>query len=658
MPSSLWKSSFLFFVCVNAQAALPDFHALRASYVSSEGRLLDRKGELLQEVRISSKGRALGWVSLEKVSPVLPQALLAVEDKRFFEHQGVDFKAVAAALWQNTTGGTRRGASTITMQLANHLEPELKGKKSFRSKIRQAKIALDLEKQWTKPQILEAYLNLVTFRGEHVGLAAASRALFNQDPHGLGLKESYLLAALLKSPGMPSLQAGNWLCVYAEQNPALGDCESLRDFAKFTLDSAPGIERRARLSPHLARQLVKTASTVRSSLEADLQRRAIGLLREQVAALGSQNARDGAVVVLDNATGEVLAYVGSSGNASEAGEVDMALSRRQAGSTLKPFLYATALEKKYLTTESWLLDEPFEVAVEGRGAYRPENYDKTFKGPVTVGQALGSSLNIPAVRVVELLGVEPFWSALVKLGFSELKEAEEYGASLSLGTADVNLLELANAYRALANGGEWAPSTFGAKSKGKRRVFRREVAEEISAILASRENRALTFGWDSLLSTPYGTAVKTGTSKDMRDNWCIGYSRHYTVAVWMGNSGGEPMWQVSGVSGAAPIWRGLMDHLHRNRYSAPYLARAAKPQKFHRAQFGKILYPVAGAILALDPDIPPGRELVQVEIEGEGVVKVNNEVIAGGRWVPRPGKHILSLLKGEQILDQIQVEVR
>lgn len=658
MPKWLWSSILL--ICVvsgkGAQAALPDFRVLKASYVSSEASLLDRHGRRLQEIRVSAQGRSLSWIELEEVSPAFKNALLTVEDKRFFEHGGVDLKAVAGAAWQNLGGG-RRGASTITMQLANILEPGLKGKKTLWEKVRQAKIAWDLEKIWQKDEILEAYINLVTFRGEHRGIHSAARSLFNKDPHGLNERESYLLAALLKAPNMNLNQAAHWLCVYAAEKPSLGSCGSLTAFARSTLDS-PGVQRRENLAPHLARVLLRKPENLKTSIDAELQKLANDLLAEQVVALESQNAKDGAVIVVHNPTGEVLAYVGSSGK-SEAPEVDMVRSRRQAGSTLKPILFATAFEGEYLTPNSWLLDEPFEVAVDGRGGYRPENYDKSFHGPVTVAQALGSSLNIPAVRAVELIGVEPFYHSLEQLGFLELKGAEEYGASLALGSADVTLLELANAYRAFANEGVWSPLRYTpGKNIHGRRVFSRKVAAQISSILSSRENRALTFGWNSLLATSYATAVKTGTSKDMRDNWCIGYSREFTVAVWMGNSSGEPMWQVSGVSGAAPVWRGLMDHLHRNRRSRPFAPEEIAQPTFHRAQFGKILYPMQGAILALDPDIPPGRQFVQVEAEGHGVLKADGKILTDGQWAPELGKHRLSLHVGDKTLDEIQVEVR
>lgn len=644
--------------------ALPAFTALKEQHRSSEGKLLDRHGDLLQELRLNAKGRALEWVPLANVSPALKAAVLGVEDKRFLEHGGVDFLAVAGAVWQNLSGDGRRGASTLTMQVVSFLEPGLRGKsRGLMEKVRQANLAWELEKTWTKQEILEAYLNLVTFRGEHQGVAAAARALFNKDPHALDDREAFLLASLLKAPGMNAAQVGDRLCVYAPEHPELGSCGALRQFAEETLEQPHGIRRRLSLAPHLAQKLLRGSGTaeVRSTIERSLQRLALELVREQMQVLKSQNVRDAAVVVLENRTGAVLAYVGGSGGFSAAPAVDMAEAERQAGSTLKPFLYGLAFEKGILRPQSWLLDEPMQVPVAGRGAYSPENYDHNFQGPVTVAQALGSSLNIPAVRTIELVGVEAFHSQLARLGFSGLRPAEDYGASLALGTADVTLLDLANAYRTLAREGLWSPLRFrGGQPLGTtKRAYSARAAREVSSVLASRDAREFTFGWESLLSTPYATAVKTGTSKDMRDNWCVGYSSDFTVAVWVGNSGGDPMWQVSGVSGAAPIWRGLMDYLHRGHPGRAFPALPPANTPFERGSFARILYPTAGSILAVDPDIPPGRQLVQLETEGEGTLELNGQRLNDALWAPVRGKYRLRLLgkKGEA-LDEVAFEVR
>lgn len=646
-----------------ARAALPSFAEFRASYRSSEGRLLDRHGVLLQERRLDARGRALEWAPLSAVSPELKRAVLLVEDRRFFSHGGLDYRAALAAAWRNLVAGGHRGASTLTMQLVTYLEPELRRKKrGWWDKVRQANLAWEIEKRWGKEEIFEAYLNLVSFRGEYQGVESAARALFDKAPHGLDARESFLLASLLQNPGMRAARAGDRLCAFAAEEPALGPCAELRAFAALALGAPAKVRRRVSLAPHLAAKLLSPARPeVRTSLDANLQSYAHELLAEQIRALGAQNVRDGAVVVLENKSGQVLAYVGGSGAYSDSPAVDMAEAPRQAGSTLKPFLYGAAFAKGILRPNSWVLDEPLRLSVDGRGDYRPENYDRSFHGPVSVAKALGSSLNIPAVRTIDLVGVDTLRGLMEKVGFAKLRPAEDYGASLALGTADITLLDLANAYRALAREGIYGPVTFdpAAKETTGRRALPAKAAREVSSVLASRDARSLTFGWESLLATPYGAAVKTGTSKDMRDNWCVGYTPAYTVAVWVGNGGGAPMWQVSGVSGAAPVWRALMDRLQEKEAAKPYPALAEAAPVFERAAFGRILYPTAGSILALDPDIPAGHEIVEAEVEGAGRLQLDGAELREPRWAPRRGRHTLSLLKHDgTVLDEVKFEVR
>jgi hypothetical protein len=269
----------------------------------------------------------------------------------------------------------------------------------------------------------------------------------------------------------------------------------------------------------------------------------------------------------DNATGEVLAYVGGSGELASARHVDGVRARRQAGSALKPFLYGLALEMRLVTPATVLEDAPLELAVTG-GLYRPRNYDERFRGRVTARTALAASLNVPAVRVLGLVGGEPFAERLRQLGLGGLDEAADfYGPALALGAAEVSLWELVGAYRALARGGVWGPLTLlpreTAARPPERRVYPEPVAFLVGDILAGRESRSATFGLENALATRFWTAVKTGTSKEMRDNWCVGYSLRYTAGVWVGNFSGAPMHDVSGVTGAAPVWRELMAWLHR-----------------------------------------------------------------------------------------------
>ncbi|MGZ8450297.1 MAG: penicillin-binding protein 1C, partial [Candidatus Deferrimicrobiaceae bacterium] len=554
--------------------ALPAFKAVREAYRPSEGVLLDRHGEILQQVRSDFRGRRLPWVSLSESSPSLVAAVLRSEDKRFHRHPGVDGIALLSAVGGNLLHGKSRGASTITMQLASLLDEGRKARgtrEKILGKIRQARMALLLERSWTKEEILEAYLNRITFRGELQGIAAASRGIFDKEPGGLDAAESVVLASLIRSPNAsPSAVARR----AAHLSSALGysvPAAAMEALVRDRLQAPFFVRSRDDLAPHAARILSPgPGERIASTLDAPLQKFAMESLGQQLGLLSGQNARDGAVLVVENATGDILAYVGSGGDASLSRFVDGIRARRQAGSTLKPFLYGLAIEKRILTPASLLDDSPLDVSTE-RGLYVPKNYDREFRGLVTMRTALASSLNVPAVRTLLLLGSDEMARRLAAFGFDLPGTGEDYGASLALGSADVTLLELVNAYRTLANGGRWSPMRLRPteRSGNRRRAMRRDAAFIVSDILSDRGARGATFGLASPLSTPFWTAVKTGTSKDMRDNWCVGFSDRYTVGVWVGNFSGEPMWNVSGVSGAAPVWTDLMLHLHGNHPSRP-----------------------------------------------------------------------------------------
>jgi penicillin-binding protein 1C len=683
-----------------AHAAPPDLAAVRAGFRSSESVLLDRHGEPLHELRTDPTRRRLEWVPLDRVSPALVAAVIAAEDRRFHEHKGVDWAALLAAAWDNLADGRRRGASTITMQLAATLDETLRagaGGRSFAQKWRQARAALALESRWRKEEILEAYLNLVSWRGELQGVAAAARGLFDKHPGGLDREESALLAALLRAPNAAPSAVARRACAIPHPQGEARDCDRLERLAALHVGAKPRIRARLDAAPHLARAVLGRgeAATVRTTLDAGLQRFARDTLIRHLAALAGRNVEDGAVLVLDNATGDVLAYVASSGDLSGAGEVDGITARRQAGSTLKPFLYADAIGRRLLTAASLLDDAPLHVATPV-GLYVPQNYDRSFKGAVSVRTALGASLNVPAVRTLVAGGFEALHERLRTLGLASLdRPAEHYGYALALGGADVSLLELANAYRALANGGEWRPVRFSPKEEPApgRRALDPGAAFIVGDVLADRGARALTFGLESPLVARSWAAVKTGTSKDMRDNWALGYSDRYTVGVWVGNFSGEPMWDVSGVSGAAPVWQEIMNRLHRG---APSHAPAPPPGVVvRRVRFdgdleaardeyfvagtemtevriagspprARIAYPGEGTIVALDPDIPAAQQRIALRASGVG---------AGGSWridgqpvgdaeavtlrMPAPGRHRVALLDAHgREVDAVRFEVR
>ena len=705
----IWFARVLFVVLsifnISSFAAdYPTFDEVKRDYAASDALLLDRNGVVLQALRMDKKVLRLPWEALDDLSLAMRDTLVLAEDKNFYEHDGVDWKAVVAAAWSNVIrrGNKGRGASTLTMQLAGLLDPALRptkdGSRSLSQKWDQMGAARELEKTWSKPEILEAYFNLVPFRGELIGINAASQRLFGKHPSGLNRSEALLLAALLRGPNASGNKVSQRACELGRSIAGKVDCKVLHDLAVASFESSYQVPQED-LAPHLARGLLsKPGEHINSTLSKKLQRFALDAVNQHLMGLSERHVEDAAVVVLDNATGDVLAYVGSSGKLSAATNVDGVMALRQAGSTLKPFLYELALEKKLLTAASILDDSPLNLTTPS-GLYIPQNYDREFKGPVSLRVALASSLNIPAVRTLALIGLEPFHNRLHEVGLESLTEsAQFYGYSLALGSAEVTLLTLSNAYRTLANGGVWKPVRFKLDEpqiKG-RRVMDARASFIVADILSDNNARALTFGLDNLLVVNSWAAVKTGTSKDMRDNWCIGFSGRYTVGVWVGNYSGASMWDVSGVTGAAPIWHEVMNYLHSDRpgtgkqQPSGLVEREVKMdtavESTHKEWFingtepgelnvhatftsmrtPRIIYPGKGMLIALDPDIPAGRQWVEFaarpqlpdlrwELDGEALQADEGQM----SWQPVYGKHQLIMLDATgQELDRVEFEVR
>ena len=695
-------------LCAPAQA-VPSFTDVRAAHRPSDITLLDRHGVPIQTLRIDNTVRRLRWVPLQDISPALLRAIVLSEDRRFYEHSGVDWSAVAGSAWGNLWNTRTRGASTLTMQLAGLIDDGLArpgGGRSLVGKIDQAVTATRIEAAWKKTEILEAYLNSVAFRGEIVGIDALSLALFGKHPSGLDVQQAAVAAALLRGPNAKPDSVARRACGVLQLQAE--SCVGVNTLTATALARQGGMPLGEQLAPHYARQVIASADAAqRTTLDAALQRVGISALRRQLSELSGRNVQDGALVVLDNASGEVRAWVGSSGDLSEAAQVDGVLARRQPGSTLKPFVYALAFEKKLITPASLLDDSPAQIATQS-GLYLPQNYDHAFKGWVSARTALGASLNVPAVRVGAMLGADALAERLNAFGLALPQPGGFYGSSLALGSADVSLLALTNAYRALANGGLYSPVALRAASSVALRAassvapnMRRRVADPVAVflatdILADNNARARTFGLNSLLATRGFAAVKTGTSKDMRDNWCIGFTDRYTVGVWVGNAGGEAMHGVSGISGAAPVWQAVVARLLEGRPSMPprapagvvsarvgfvaqrepprdelFMAGTEPSQATSNAQmksdavsgasgFG-ISSPREGSIFALDPDMPAAAQ--RLRFEGEmGVWRLDGKRLGAGRsiaWSPWPGRHELSLIgRGGETLQTVRFEVR
>lgn len=722
LAAFIWLSATL--LAAPTAYAAPSFTEVKQAATSSESLLLDRNGEVIHRLRSNPQERRGQWVTLADISPALRTAMVLSEDKRFYEHSGIDWRAVGAAAWGNLWNEKTRGASTITMQLVGLIraEPRSPGRRTMLQKFGQAASARMLDARWKKSEILEAYLNLVPFRGEIVGIDALSRTLFGKAAHGLNAREAAITAALVRAPNAPHQTVAQRACgiLASMQNvprsPAL--CDSLSLFAAGVMQRKAWSPNEG-LAPHLAHKLLgkqSNGATVRSPLSAPLQRYAAQQLQQTMHELSGRNVGDGAVLVLDNATGDVLAWVGAAASTSTAPEVDFVTAPRQPGSTLKPFLYAQAIAEKLLTAAS-LIDDSTAAIPTQSGLYVPKDYDRQFRGWVSVRQALAASLNVPAVRAIGIVGVNRFAEQLRRLGIQLTHTGDYYGHSLALGSAEMNLLQLTNAYRTLANAGRYSAVRMQATDpvsdpiKNGKQALDERANFIISHILSDNNARLTTFGNNSILHTRFWTAVKTGTSKDMRDNWAIGYSQRYTVGVWVGNARGQSMWDVSGTSGAAPVWAAVMRYLHadtpssppspppglvqtRVTFAPPATAQAASAQgkraqhaayaeparmewfirgteqasfarsnKPARTVAARINSPVDGTLLAIDPDIPPRNQRVLLRTSiANGRWHIDGKYIGQGAalaWMPWPGKHQITLhAPGGQILDQIGIEVR
>jgi penicillin-binding protein 1C len=570
--------------------ALADGAAARSSLL-----VLDRDGRLIREVQLGSK-RAENRVSLSEVSPWVVPALLAAEDARFFEHPGVDPLSVARALGQLAV--ERRvmsGASTLTQQLARTVETR---PRTVTGKLREMALALRIEASLSKQQILEQYLSRVEFGPNLIGIDAASRHYFHKPARALDLSEA---AALVSLPRGPSLYD-------PRRRPQLLERRRLRVLSRMAARGAvtPAELARAELTPirvtelalaqgaeHLSFALAEQelarpgqrTRALRTTLSLELQREAERLASAALPKLEAHAGGALSLVVLDNETGDVLAYVGSPGyfDAEKLGANDGVVAKRQPGSALKPFVYAAAIDGLGYGPATLLPDLPRDYTVPG-GTFAPRNYDHRFRGPVLLRQALGSSLNMPALAVAARLGPARLLEVLHGFGFASLdRDAEHYGVGLALGDGEVTLLEAAAAYSALARGGEFLPARLVLSRSGHAaaeppsapcRVLRREVAALVTDMLADDSARAAGFGRDSVLNLPFPVAAKTGTSKGFRDNWALGYTREVTVGVWVGNFDGTPLRDASGITVAAPLFHDVVLAAMRGRSAAPLFDRS------------------------------------------------------------------------------------
>lgn len=557
-------------------------------------KIVDRDGQTLYDLYTDYNRLP---VKFEEISPLLRQATVAVEDKEFYTHDGFSIWGMIRGGSRLFTRGRAQGGSTLTQQLVKNVL--LSSDRTLVRKIKELVLSIQIERKFSKDEILTMYLNEAPYGGTAVGIAAASERYFGKLPSDLTLSQAAILAGMPQAPSRYS-PYGNDPTAYIGRTEAV--LRRMREDGYITKEAEeaakaelPNIEFRDQAveikAPHFVfyvkDQLVELLGeavveqggyTVTTTLDSELQDLAQTAVAEEIEKLEKAGVGNGAVVVMNPQNGELLSMVGSKNYFATDydGKYNVAMALRQPGSTIKPVTYAAAFAKGY-SPATMLLDVPTKFPGGREGEfYEPKNYDGKFHGPVQLRFALGSSLNIPAVKLLSLVGLKDMLSLAYEMGFESLEPTSEnlkrFGLSVTLGGGEVRLYDLVRAYSAFANGGERVEPVsilkverdgqviYEAKQAKKTRVISEEVAFLINHVLYDNNARLMTFGANSYLNmNGRPIAVKTGTTNDKRDNWTIGWSSNAVVGVWVGNNDNSPMKDVaSGVTGASPIWRKVM----------------------------------------------------------------------------------------------------
>ncbi len=582
--SALALAATLGVVAVAAYARVAPLDAPEARAPVAGTVVVDAHGVVLR--RDTAGGMRIP-VTLDRVAPIALAATVSAEDRRFWMHPGVDPLALARAA--ATLGSQPSGASTITQQLARRLYLPGDGEPLPLRKAREALLALQLEGQRSKERILELYLSDAYYGRGAYGIEAAARAYFGLGARDLDLAHAAYLAGLPQRPSAYGDQGDvgadrakarqryvlarmteDGRITAAEADAAASEPIALappndgvaRDFVSYAMAEL------ARVRPDLAG---RPGLVVQTTLDAGLQAEAERLARLRLGEISDRHATDGAVVAVEPASGRIVAFVGSAADDDPAhgGWIDMATSPRQPGSALKPFLYADAFEHGY-TAATPLLDVASAFPTDD-GLYSPLNYDRAFQGLVPLRTALASSLNVPAVRTLDALGIDSLLEMTHRFGLRTLSDVEVYGLSLTLGGGEVPLLDLTNAYAALGAGGRLAAPyavarvvdaagrvVYEHRATEPVRVLSAQHAYLLADILSDADARIAGFGEATPFDLPFRAAAKSGTSTGFRDTWTLGFTPEIAVGVWVGNADGSPMTDVSGVEGAGPIWHDVM----------------------------------------------------------------------------------------------------
>lgn len=635
-------------------------------------QFLDRVGEPLN-VSYQNYWNVSDVMALHEMPPLLIKLFVTAEDKNFYDHSGVDWRARVAALGQNIKAKKIvRGASSLSEQVVRMIVPR---KRTILSKVLETVDARRLERRFLKNDILEFYLNQVPYAANRRGIKQAARFYFSKTPDRLSIREMTALIVLVRAPTSFDLYRSK------DKINALIDRQLRLFFEQGVITEAElkaALNERMTLEPpaltiqaphflEYVRSLMPEAGkAVETTLDAFLQKKTAELTRRRLKDLSHRHVSNAAVLIADRRTGEILAWVSETVN-PDTKAINAVLAPRQPASAQKPLLYGLALTKG-MTAATKIKDAPFARAV-GQGVHHFKNYSRTYYGDVTLRQALGNSLNIPALKTIEFIGYQTYYDFLKTLDFTHFdKPADFYREGLALGNAETTLFELTQAYLMLSNNG-MMKALKGYKGQPvfkEKRVLPETAASLIGHILSDPLARQLEFGTDSVLNFPVQTAVKTGTSTGYRDAWAMGYNRDFVAGVWMGNLNYEPMSDVTGAVGPALLLRSIFTELNKIRTSGPlelspelektivegkteyFIPNMAETYQGEPADC-EVTSPENGVMLAVDPRIPPEYQRYPFSVscvpEGAFIVwNVNGKEVYKGRentflWRISRGSH-------------------
>ncbi len=722
MPGKIKKIlTFLLFIAVVALTVLWYHTASDMQTVPDElsdvisdlkkTQLTDRYDEALT-ITYQNRWNTALYLAGHEIPEKLKQIMVLSEDKRFYDHGGVDWFARLHALWQNLISGKGvRGASTISEQVIRmvHIRP-----RTVWSRWVEGFEAYSLEYKNNKSEILEFYMNQVPYASNRRGVGQASAFYFNRSVDTLSLKEMVALVVLVRAPSYYDLyrNPGNIdasLNRFAmtlfkkkyiseeEYNQILSDKFELENpkltikaehFAGFVYKNTPEI-------------VLAGKEKLRTTLDGNLQVKVTNLLKKTLNHLKKYDVINGACLISDHTTGEILAWVSATGDEDIAAgrDINSVLVRRQPGSSLKPFLYSLAIEKGW--TAATVINDNSLINQVGKGLHTYHNYSRRHYGNVSLRQALGNSLNIPAVKAIRFTGVDEYLGILRKAGIKSLsRQSDFYGDGLALGNGEITLFELVQAYNVLANKGRFIPLNYTEDREMTGEpvdVFSKETTSIIANILSDSEARGLEFGSGSILNFPVQTALKTGTSSDYRDAWAVGFNHRYTAGVWMGNLDGRAMDGITGSKGPALVLRSVFAELNKHEESKPlylspeliqrdvcvnfefeetdcipgteYFIPGTEP--LHKKKIVKkerigFLKPTNGLEMALDPRVPDKYEAFEFVVTGvddsDSVSwKINGESLGktkGGRylWNLKKGRHIVEIEISKKGFEKIIVD--